>query len=811
MSTKAKKQSYVRIQLFPHNEGNTNMSRPGVLGATRSGFYFRPVELNVKVGSLIRLGRRVETTRSRYASQNVHLSSGVKHKTSVKVDSVLAAVPGSTPLSRGNAEDVDNAEGGYYAHRGSNVAAFKEVVDYPVNDPAIAGTRIQLEMGLPPQGSLGATAHQLLEQRSATGKPSGNTDLHETVKVPVTFIAFRSKVVSRSHAELWVGLNSKIYFRDNGSSSGTFLNRMRLSPSGNQSKPYVLNSGDVLQLGVDYQSSQREMLKCVVIKFISSTNTLIRSKKNNERLGQAIRQLTATMSLSSQKSPPDYADSSSDCCICLGKIVLMQAIFFAACSHMFHYRCVVPLLRGGVMFLCPLCRQATNLESRCFDTLSSLDSEEKDFDQESEQSNDDARSQEVPGEGEEKREMNGEKLHKFPTAAIEISAGTSKPSKPLEGGEVGEPQVEDSHHVEEGSGLHEERRGTGGHQEGEYQETSREKGQQYNLEDCAPREEVPTVNRIVSNRDTLLPQSVALDPVTYVQLPQRYTYSAYIPTQVYSSRDTEREPEPQRYSAGRMNGPNGSRCDNQDENIPLGHIRWWQGLRYDEDNTPQDVNSKSPNLGYSGTSSLPSRYRKQYASSILVHGAPLQRTPPAAPEILPRQGEYSLPFKRPHNLYIYPDIFNLMAQQHVDLDRNVQEQVSTQGRSNHGTIPALFYGSEGRGLFQGAMETGLGAPHHTNINVARSNSRRQGHPTSSNVFEALDRVSHNTPLQDTNSSPQTTPDQGNKKRQWRLSLQAKRSGTPQNAARQTTSGVQAWGGTPLVSQSGGDRGKTREQ
>lgn len=47
-----------------------------------------------------------------------------------------------------------------------------------------------------------------------------------------------------------------MYFRDVGSSSGTFLNRLRLSPSGKESRPYPLKSGDIIQLGVDYQGRQ---------------------------------------------------------------------------------------------------------------------------------------------------------------------------------------------------------------------------------------------------------------------------------------------------------------------------------------------------------------------------------------------------------------------------------------------------------------------------------------------------------------------------------------------------------------------------
>ncbi|KAG1758392.1 hypothetical protein EDD22DRAFT_956916 [Suillus occidentalis] len=67
-------------------------------------------------------------------------------------------------------------------------------------------------------------------------------------------LAFKSKVVSRAHAEIWSD-NGKFYIKDARSSSGTFLNRLRLSPAGSESKPHQLQHGDIVQLGVDYQGN----------------------------------------------------------------------------------------------------------------------------------------------------------------------------------------------------------------------------------------------------------------------------------------------------------------------------------------------------------------------------------------------------------------------------------------------------------------------------------------------------------------------------------------------------------------------------
>jgi hypothetical protein len=43
------------------------------------------------------------------------------------------------------------------------------------------------------------------------------------------------------------------YIKDTKSSSGTFLNHIRLSPPNSESRPFQLKDGDVVQLGVDYQ------------------------------------------------------------------------------------------------------------------------------------------------------------------------------------------------------------------------------------------------------------------------------------------------------------------------------------------------------------------------------------------------------------------------------------------------------------------------------------------------------------------------------------------------------------------------------
>ena len=79
-------------------------------------------------------------------------------------------------------------------------------------------------------------------------------------------IAFKSKVVSRGHAEIWADDHGKFFIKDTKSSSGTFLNHIRLSGPGAESRPFPLKDGDVLQLGVDYQGGTEEIYRCVKMR-----------------------------------------------------------------------------------------------------------------------------------------------------------------------------------------------------------------------------------------------------------------------------------------------------------------------------------------------------------------------------------------------------------------------------------------------------------------------------------------------------------------------------------------------------------------
>lgn len=78
-------------------------------------------------------------------------------------------------------------------------------------------------------------------------------------------VGFKSKVVSRRHCEFWCS-NGQWYIKDVKSSSGTFLNHIRLSQPSVESKPWPVNDGDVVQLGIDFRGGEEMIFRCVKIR-----------------------------------------------------------------------------------------------------------------------------------------------------------------------------------------------------------------------------------------------------------------------------------------------------------------------------------------------------------------------------------------------------------------------------------------------------------------------------------------------------------------------------------------------------------------
>ncbi|KAA1083193.1 hypothetical protein PGTUg99_000237 [Puccinia graminis f. sp. tritici] len=207
-----------------------------------------------------------------------------------------------------------------------------------------------------------------------------------------TRIAFKSKVVSRGHADIFTDPSGSFFIKDTKSSSGTFLNHIRLSAPGVESRPFPLRDGDVLQLGVDYQGGTEEIYRCVKMRvelnrgwqrsanvFNQQALAQLRTlgvkgathppPANNPTNSAALKDGSSSKNLNKASSTDpalavDLPKAVSDCCICLFGVTVCQALFIAPCSHTYHYKCIRPLLQmHHPGFSCPLCRTFADLEA----------------------------------------------------------------------------------------------------------------------------------------------------------------------------------------------------------------------------------------------------------------------------------------------------------------------------------------------------------------------------------------------------------------------------------------------------------------
>ncbi|CAF0988438.1 unnamed protein product [Adineta ricciae] len=75
---------------------------------------------------------------------------------------------------------------------------------------------------------------------------------------------FDCKVLSRQHAKLWYE-NGKFLLQDTKSSNGTFVNNQRLGKCNEESLPFEIFSGDIVQFGVDVTENNRKTThNCII-------------------------------------------------------------------------------------------------------------------------------------------------------------------------------------------------------------------------------------------------------------------------------------------------------------------------------------------------------------------------------------------------------------------------------------------------------------------------------------------------------------------------------------------------------------------
>ncbi len=167
-------------------------------------------------------------------------------------------------------------------------------------------------------------------------------------------VVFKSKVVSRTHAEFLVDTEGNWYIRDLKSSSGTFLNHIRLSPANEESAVTPINNGDVLQLGMDFRGGVEDIFKCVKMRVEMNKSWQRKANQFSKEAHEKLR----TLALLNENT------ELSECAICLLKIKPCQAVFISPCSHCWHYKCIRPIVvKSYPQFLCPNCRETCDLEA----------------------------------------------------------------------------------------------------------------------------------------------------------------------------------------------------------------------------------------------------------------------------------------------------------------------------------------------------------------------------------------------------------------------------------------------------------------
>ncbi|KAJ8122592.1 hypothetical protein O1611_g9801 [Lasiodiplodia mahajangana] len=169
-------------------------------------------------------------------------------------------------------------------------------------------------------------------------------------------VGFKSKVVSRRHCEFWFE-KGRWYIKDVKSSSGTFLNHIRLSAPATESKPYPINDGDIIQLGIDFKGGEEMIYRCVKMRVELNRGWQTKPNTFNVASHKRLRDLT-----SASGSGPAH---NQDCSICLNAIAPCQSLFVAPCSHTWHYKCIREMLHGPSypIFMCPNCRASADLDA----------------------------------------------------------------------------------------------------------------------------------------------------------------------------------------------------------------------------------------------------------------------------------------------------------------------------------------------------------------------------------------------------------------------------------------------------------------
>lgn len=146
-------------------------------------------------------------------------------------------------------------------------------------------------------------------------------------------VGFKSKVVSRKHCEFSF-VDGQWQIRDVASSSGTFLNHIRLSQPNTESRLFPIKDGDIVQLGIDFRGGEEMIFRCVKIRI--ECNRAWQKKPNNFKWVMPSMRIytnadqpyskTRHQQLQSLARDQPSADSNSgECSICLGSVLVRSS------------------------------------------------------------------------------------------------------------------------------------------------------------------------------------------------------------------------------------------------------------------------------------------------------------------------------------------------------------------------------------------------------------------------------------------------------------------------------------------------------
>lgn len=157
---------------------------------------------------------------------------------------------------------------------------------------------------LPNENSIIRVGRYSEREGPAVSQPSGPSD------APV---GFKSKVVSRKHCEFSF-VDGQWNVRDVASSSGTFLNHIRLSQPNQESRLYPIKDGDIIQLGIDFRGGEEMIFRCVKIRIECNRSWQKKPNNFNKQRQAQLRGLT--------KDQPGANSNTGECSICLGNVLV---------------------------------------------------------------------------------------------------------------------------------------------------------------------------------------------------------------------------------------------------------------------------------------------------------------------------------------------------------------------------------------------------------------------------------------------------------------------------------------------------------